>query len=145
MTSDCFQVYPIGFIKKQDSQTIITIRTAYKDALLGLDQFSHIIVCYWFHQNDTPEKRNTVQVYPRRDKSNPLSGVFATRAPLRPNLIACSTCKLLAIDKLKITVNEIDAFDKTPVIDIKPFIPSRRSLVDVKVPEWVQSKASRKK
>ncbi len=139
-TSDCFKVYHIGLIKKQADQMFITIRTEYKDALLGLNQFSHIMVYYWFHQNDTPEKRNTLQVYPRKDKSNPLSGVFATRAPLRPNLIAQSTCKLLGIDDLKLTIDKIDAFDETPVLDIKPFIPSHRSLVDVKVPAWVQSR-----
>jgi tRNA-Thr(GGU) m(6)t(6)A37 methyltransferase TsaA len=137
-TSDHFKIYPIGLIKKQDNQTIVTIRAAYKDALLGLDQFSHIIVCYWFHQNDTPEKRNTMQVYPRKDRSNPLSGVFATHAPLRPNLIAWSICKLLTVDGLKIAIDKIDAFDETPVIDIKPFTPSRRSLSDVKMPTWVQ-------
>ena len=136
-TSDHFQVYPIGLIKKQGNQTIIAIHPSYKDALLGLDQFSHIIVCYWFHKNDTPEKRNTLQVYPRKDMSNPLSGVFATHAPLRPNLIAWSICKLLAVDELKIAIDKIDAFDKTPVLDIKPFIPSRRSLADVKMPAWV--------
>jgi len=136
-TSDCFKVYPIGLIKKQDNHTIITIRAAYKDALLGLDQFSHITVCYWFHQNDTPEKRNTLQVYPRKDKSNPLSGVFATRAPLRPNLIAWSTCKLFAIDDLNIAIDKIDAFNETPVLDIKPFIPRRQSLSHIKTPAWV--------
>ena len=136
-TSDCFKLYPVGLIQKQADQTIITIRAAYKDALLGLEQFSHIMVCYWFHQNDTPEKRNTLRVYPRRNKSNPLSGVFATRAPLRPNLIAWSTCKLLAVDGLKLTIDKIDAFDATPVLDIKPFIPSRRSLAGVKTPDWL--------
>jgi len=136
-TSDHFKVYPIGLIKKQDNQTIISIRAAYKEAILGLDQFSHIIVCYWFHKNDTSEKRNTLQVYPRKDTSNPLSGVFATHAPLRPNLIASSICKLLAIDDLKIVIDKIDAFDETPVLDIKPFIPSRRSLSNVKLPAWV--------
>jgi len=130
-------------VKKQGDQTIIAIRAAYRDALLGLDQFSHVFVCYWFHKNDVPEKRDTLQVYPRGDKSNPLSGVFATRAPLRPNLIAQSTCKLLGIDDLNLTIDKIDAFDKTPVLDIKPFIPSRRSFADVKMPEWVRSEANR--
>ena len=97
--ADNFQIFPIGIIRKKAKDIFIEIHHKYKDALLGLDQFSHIIVCFWFHKNDSPEKRNTLQVHPRGEKTNPLTGVFATRSPQRPNLIALSTCKILAIDE----------------------------------------------
>jgi tRNA-Thr(GGU) m(6)t(6)A37 methyltransferase TsaA len=136
MDQDHFKVYPIGTINKTEQTTTIKIAEKYLDALLGLDQFSHMVVCYWFHQNDQPEKRAVLQVYPRKDKRNPLSGVFATHSPLRPNLIALSICEILSVKVNRIWVDKIDAFDQTPVLDIKPLIPSRH-LKDVKLPAWV--------
>ena len=133
---DHFQIYPVGFIKKQDDTVLIEIDNKYIDALLGLEQFSHINVLYWFHQNDTPENRSTLQVHPCKNKKNPLTGVFATHSPLRPNLIALSLCKVLSIDGTTIKIDEIDAFDGTPVIDIKCFFPKKLSIPDVTVPNW---------
>ncbi|RZB34232.1 MAG: hypothetical protein SRB2_03625, partial [Desulfobacteraceae bacterium Eth-SRB2] len=75
---DRFYIIPVGVIKKQDENVWIEVYEKYNEALLGLDEFSHIIVCYWFHENDTLEKRKVMQVHPRRNKKNPLTGVFAT-------------------------------------------------------------------
>ena len=103
-----------------------------------MDGFSHLIVCYWFHQNDTPEKRKVLQVHPRKNKQNPLTGVFGTHSPLRPNLIAISFCKKLAIENNTIVIDRIDAFDGSPVIDIKPYIPDDKLIsADITVPAWV--------
>jgi tRNA-Thr(GGU) m(6)t(6)A37 methyltransferase TsaA len=121
---DRFYIYPVGVIKKENENVRIEVFEEYRDALLGLDDFSHITVCYWFHENDTPEKRNTMQVHPRKDKQNPLRGVFATHSPLRPNLIALTICKILSIKDTTIFIEKIDALDGSPVIDIKCFIPS---------------------
>lgn len=76
-----FTVYPIGHVKKEDDRTTIILDKKYEPGLLGLDGFSHVYVLYWFDRNDTPEKRSILQVHPRGDAKNPLSGVFATRAP----------------------------------------------------------------
>ena len=78
---------------------------------------------YWFHENDTPEKRRTLKVHPRRNLGNPLTGVFATHSPMRPNLIAMTRCRLIAVDGLTLTVDAIDARPGSPVIDIKSFFP----------------------
>ena len=118
-----FQVFPVGVVTKTDDGTRIDIYAAYEKALLGLDGFSHITVCYWFHQNDTPEQRKTLQVHPRKNERNPLAGVFATHSPVRPNLIALSPCKILRIKGRSIFIDDIDARDGSPVIDIKPYIP----------------------
>ena len=134
---DRFDIFPVGVIQKQDENVWIEIYEKYNEALLGLDKFSHIIVCYWFHENDTPEKRNVMRVHPRNNKENPLSGVFATHSPLRPNLIAISTCKILSIEGNTIHIDKIDAFDGSPVIDIKCFIPSRALKSDIRLPDWV--------
>jgi len=134
---DRFYIFPVGIIKKENKDIRIEIDEAYRDALLGLDDFSHITVLYWFHENDTPEKRNTMQVHPRKDKQNPLRGVFATHSPLRPNLIALTICKILSIKDTTIFIEKIDALDGTPVIDIKCFIPSSELGADIRLPDWV--------
>jgi tRNA-Thr(GGU) m(6)t(6)A37 methyltransferase TsaA len=132
-----FYVFPVGVIRKEEDSVRIEIDEAYRDAFLGLDGFSHITVCYWFHENDTPEKRKTLQVHPRRNKQNPLTGVFATHSPLRPNLIGLTICKILSIKDTTIFIEDIDARDGSPVIDIKCFIPSSELGSDIKLPDWV--------
>ena len=134
--TDNFQIFPVGFIRKKDDTVLIEIDKKYNIALLGLEQFSHINVLYWFHQNDTPESRNTMQVHPCGIKTNPLTGVFATHSPHRPNLIALSLCKILSIDGTIIKIDKIDALDGSPVIDIKCFFPTNLSIPDVRVPDW---------
>jgi tRNA-Thr(GGU) m(6)t(6)A37 methyltransferase TsaA len=134
---ESYAVRPIAIIHKKDEKTWIEIYDDYTDGLLGLDGFSHIYVLYWLHDNDSPEKRRTLQVHPRKDPRNPLTGVFATHSPRRPNLIALTLCKIEAIDVNTIQIDEIDAFDGTPVIDIKCYIPESVPDEDVRVPDWV--------
>ncbi|MHC4463765.1 MAG: TrmO family methyltransferase domain-containing protein [Planctomycetota bacterium] len=79
----------------------------------------YVHVVYWFDRNDTPEKRAILQVHPRGDKNNPLTGVFATHSPFRPNLIAISKCDIISIKENMIEIKDIDAFDGSPVLDLK--------------------------
>jgi len=134
-----FKLYPVGEVKMQRGSTELRIFDRYRDALKGLDGFSHLLVLYWFDRNDTTEKRNILQVHPRGNKNNPLTGVFACRAPVRPNLIALSRCKVLSIRNEIVTVDKIDALDGSPILDIKPYIP----FIDyetkgVRVPDWLK-------
>jgi tRNA-Thr(GGU) m(6)t(6)A37 methyltransferase TsaA len=140
MQSERFQIFPIGRIKKRDKRVTIEIEPEYKNGFMGLDQNSHIIVFSWFHKSDTPQKRKTLQVHPRGNKANPLTGVFATRSPVRPNPISISACKILSIDGTVICVEDIDAFDGTPVIDIKPYVPRLDAISEVAMPEWAEEK-----
>jgi len=133
--SQSFYLNAIGTVRKTDGKAWIEIFDEYGDALLGLDGFSHVYVLYWFHQNDTPQKRQTLQVHPRKDPKNPLTGVFATHSPRRPNLIALTICKIESIAGNIIQIEEIDAHDGSPVIDIKCYIP--QSVSDGRVPDWV--------
>ncbi len=132
-----FKVWPIGKVKKSAGTTTVEIDPAYKQALVGLKDFSHIHVLYWFDKNDTPEKRAILQVHPRGNPKLPLTGVFSTRAPVRPNLIALSTCEILSINDGTIRIKSIDAFDNSPVIDIKPYLPGSELIPEAKVPDWV--------
>ena len=135
---DFFQIYPVGTIIKKNENSVIRIYDKYIRALLGLDQFSHIQVFYWFHKNDTPSKRNILRVHPRREESNPLTGVFATHSSVRPNLIAFSICRILSIEENLIKIDTIDAFDETPVIDIKAYIPPGYSKEEIITPDWAR-------
>ena len=115
-----YQVHPIGWVRKAQGRTTIEVNERYLPALLGVDQLDSIWVLYWFDRNDTPQQRAILQVHPRRNPANPLRGVFATRAPVRPNLIALSRCRVLSVTGNVIEIDDIDAFADTPVLDIKP-------------------------
>jgi tRNA-Thr(GGU) m(6)t(6)A37 methyltransferase TsaA len=132
-----FRIIAIGIIRKTDTAVSIKIYDDYRDGLLGLDGFSHIAVFYWFDQNDSAKKRRVLQVHPRKDPRNPLTGVFATHSPQRPNLIGLTVCKILSINNGSIEIEDIDAFDGTPVIDLKCYIPSSVGEKDVRLPDWV--------
>ena len=136
--NDTFQIHPIGWIGKKESGIFIEIDPKYKDALLGMEGFSHILVLYWFHENDDSENRNILQLRPRRNPENPLTGVFATHAPVRPNLIAVSTCKIESIDGTIIRIDDIDARDGSPVVDIKCYVPEKRAFTNLKMPGWIK-------
>lgn len=138
-TGTFFKLYTVGKVQKQNGITKLRIYEKYHDALRGLEDFSHAIVLYWFDRNDTPDKRSILQVHPRGNRNNPLTGVFACRAPVRPNLIALSLCKLLSIQNGIITVDKIDAFDGSPIIDIKPYIPSiDDEHTGILIPDWLK-------
>jgi len=132
-----FKVYPIGKIQKRGSVTTIEINKKYQDALLGLDGFSHVWVFWWFDRNDTLEKRGIMRVRPRGDSRNPLTGVFATRSPVRPNLIALTACRILSVKDNLIRIDKIDALPGSPIVDLKPYMPASDSVPDVEIPDWV--------
>ena len=133
---DRFTIVPVGVIEKQGEGMAVRIYDAFADGLLGLDQHSHIILTTWFDKNDVQERRQTLQVHPRGDRRNPLTGVFATRSPVRPNLLALFVCKVLSIGGNRIQIDTIEAFDGSPVIDIKPYIPRIDAIPEATGPAW---------
>ncbi|HEX5682358.1 MAG TPA: tRNA (N6-threonylcarbamoyladenosine(37)-N6)-methyltransferase TrmO [Desulfobacterales bacterium] len=135
--ADTYTIHPVGLIRKKDDTAWIEIFAEYREAMLGLEGFSHIHVFFWFHENDTAELRRTLQVHPRKDPSNPLTGVFATHSPKRPNLIGLTRCRIRGVAGNRIAIDAIDARDGSPVIDIKCFIPDAQPLSDVRLPDWV--------
>ena len=132
-----FQIFPVGIVRKTDTAVSIDIFDDFTDALLGLDGFSHVVVLFWFDQNDISEKRRVLQVHPRKDPRNPLTGVFATHSPQRPNLIGLTVCKIISIHGGSIEIEDIDALDGSPVIDLKCYIPGSVAEKDVRLPDWV--------
>jgi len=132
-----FTVQPIGSVQKAEEKTVIVLDKKHEPGLLGLEGYSHIYVFWWFSKNDTAKKRSVLQVHPMGNRENPVTGVFATRSPMRPNLIAMTLCKVISVKKNVVEVEKIDAFDGTPVLDIKPFIPGYDSTPDAKLPDWL--------
>ncbi|NNG01235.1 MAG: tRNA (N6-threonylcarbamoyladenosine(37)-N6)-methyltransferase TrmO [Desulfobacteraceae bacterium] len=95
----------------------IEIEPEYVEGLKDLEGFSHIILLYFFHQTKTTR----LTVTPFLDTQ--MRGVFATRAPSRPNPIGLSIVQLSKIEENVLTIKNIDVMDGTPLIDIKPYVP----------------------
>ena len=113
----------------------IVIAPRYIRALDGIEAFSHIVVLFWLHEIKNKE-RVILRVHPRRDPLIPLTGVFATRSPVRPNPIGMTTVKLIKKEGNIITVTGLDAIDGTPVLDIKPYIPENFPQSEITVAGW---------
>ena len=136
--SDDLRLQPIGHVESDDDGFTIVIDEPYRDALIGLDGFSHLNVLWWFHLFDAPEYRAVlVAEKPYRDASDRL-GIFATRSPVRPNPLALSPVPVLSLDvhEGRIAIAYIDAEPGTPVLDIKPYHPAVDRIREVGVPEW---------
>ncbi len=133
-----FTMRTIGTVHKANGRTTLVLKKDVQPALKGLSGFSHVWVLWWFNQNDTPEKRSTLQVHPRGNRNNPLTGVFACRSPARPNLIAMSLCRVLSVKNNVVEIDKIDAFTDTPILDLKPYIPQNDS-VKALVPKWIRN------
>lgn len=131
-------LHPIGVVKKQGKKIFLDILPQYAPALDGLAGFTHVWVFYWFHGHDNPEDRGSLKVHPRRNPKNPLTGVFATRAPVRPNLIGLSVCRILKLEGNTVEVADLDALDDSPILDLKPYIPQGDALPDAGTPDWIK-------
>jgi tRNA (adenine37-N6)-methyltransferase len=96
--------------------------SGFEHALEDLASFRFIWVLFWFHKNQTFRPK----VQPPRSQRR--RGVFATRAPYRPNPIGMSAVELLGIEKLTLRVQNLDILDGTPILDLKPYIPYTDSI-----------------
>jgi tRNA-Thr(GGU) m(6)t(6)A37 methyltransferase TsaA len=140
--SDIF-LKPIGFVetealgnefRKKDNVSKIILNKNLEKALDGVKSFSHLFILYWLHK--TPEKTNDhLKTHPRGRKDMPLLGIFATRTPHRPNPIGLTLVELLKVNGHILTVRGLDAFDGSPILDIKPYdkwdVPK-----NARMPEW---------
>ena len=103
----------------------------YAGGLKDLDGFSHVILLYHFHLSRQP----SLEVKPYMDEQR--HGVFATRAPSRPNPIGISVVRLFKIEGNVLHVRNIDIVDKTPLLDIKPYVPDF-DVRDVEKTGWLE-------
>lgn len=121
-------------VKDKTRISQIVIRNELAEALDGIDDFSHLFVLFWLHEIPAKQQK-TLKVHPRGRRDLPLLGVFATRSMLRPNPIGLTLVELVKVEGNVLTVRGLDAFDGTPVLDIKPFDPWDTAK-DARVPRW---------
>ena len=126
----------IGVVKSSDELSRVSIFPQFCVGLQGLNNFSHIIILYWIHLRDNEKERSTLRVVPRRHPGASRVGVFASRSPSRPNPIGLCVVELVKIEDCTLFVKGLDAFEGSPIIDIKPYIPRADSIPEVRVPEW---------
>ena len=97
----------------------LEVRSAFAQGLEGIEVGDDILVITWFHKGH----RNILNVHPRGDKNRPLTGVFSTRSPDRPNPLGLHRVTVHEISGSRLRVGPIEAIDGTPVVDIKPALP----------------------
>ena len=122
----------------QNDISTIQIHEEFCPGLLKIENFSHLIILYWFHERDNKKHRSTLQVYPRRHQVETLTGVFACRSPSRPNPIGYTIVELLFVEKRNIQIRGLDAHLNSPIIDIKPYHPRSDSIPDAETPKWTE-------
>lgn len=119
-----------------DKEAIIHLSEKYCPGLLGVEEYSHLIILYWLHERDDEEHRGTLQVYPRRHGETTLRGVYACRSPSRPNPIGLTVVELISIDNCNLRVKGLDALTGSPVIDIKPYSTRSDCYPEARTPHW---------
>ena len=127
-----FRINPIGFVRSdlkrhEDAprqgregapNALIEVLPIYRKALRRMQAGDEIIIISWLHH----ARRNIMEVHPRGESSRPLTGVFSTRSPDRPNPLGLHRVKVLKMTPDTLQVGPIEAIDGTPVIDVKPVL-----------------------
>ena len=135
MSGDSFVVRPVGFVespltdrstapKQADEgapQAWLAFEPDVRDALRDLRVGAEIIVLTWFDRAE----REVLLVHPRGDPARPETGVFSTRSPDRPNPIGLHRVRVAAIDGARVQVDNLEALDRTPILDVKPVLGGR--------------------
>ena len=118
------------------AESILDILPRWADGLDGLEGFSHLVVLFWL---DRAARRRTAGASqrPEDDPNAPPVGFFATRTPRRPNPIGIACPRLLRREGNRLVVSGIDAWDGTPILDIKGYYPRDELRRDAKVPDWL--------
>jgi tRNA-Thr(GGU) m(6)t(6)A37 methyltransferase TsaA len=120
----------------EELESRIVLDSQWAEGLQGLEEFSHLVVIFWL---DRPSETEVpLQVHPEAREDMPLVGLFASRTPLRPNPLGVTTVELLHVQGNELTVRGLDAFDGTPVLDIKPYLIRGDLKPQASVPGWLR-------
>ena len=137
---------PIGFVHNdyppgqkpptwQGTSSRIELDPKWTQALSGLAGFSHIIVLCYLHPSQDQESPALIR--PQRRPEMPLVGFFGTRTPVRPNAISVTTVPLVKREGSTLHVHNLDVYDCTPVLDIKPYMIRGDCHPEATEPEWI--------
>lgn len=139
---------PIGYVRNgvRDAslerwgqvQSEIHVEPQYAGGLRGLEEFSHVVVIFYLHESAPFDVDRELLRRPRRMEHLPPVGVFAQRTKQRPNPIGATAVRLRSVSGNVLTVDALDAFDGTPVLDLKPYMPLFDRVENVRVPAWVE-------
>ncbi len=120
-------------ISRREIVAEIVVREDLAPALAGIEEWSHLFVVFWMDQG--AEKPDRLTTHPRHRADLPEVGVFSARGSERPNPIGVAVVELLKRDKNVLTVKALDAYDGTPVLDIKPY-DDYDAITGLRLPEW---------
>jgi tRNA-Thr(GGU) m(6)t(6)A37 methyltransferase TsaA len=128
---------PIGRIARDATGVRLEVDAPFRPALLGLAHFSHVIALWWPDQLD-PDWLAMLQSEPPYAPGH-VMGVFATRAPYRPNPVALTVCPILEVDEAAgiVRVADIDALDGSPLFDLKAYVPVCDRVRAARIPAWL--------
>lgn len=122
-------IKPIGYVRKGK----IAINNRWLKGLTGIDGFSHVMVFFWLHKSHKPD----LLLHSRSIENLPEIGFLATRTPHRPNPIGFTVVKLLKRRGGQLWIEGLDAWDGTPILDLKPYT-KRDSVGKFRIPNWVK-------
>lgn len=133
-----FVVKPIEVICVDSDGYRLEVAPEYREAFTGLDDFSYIDILWWFSDCDNPADRSSLTEEKPYKKGPQTLGTFTIRSPQRPNPIAlsCSYITYVDVQNGVIGLAYIDAYDQSPLLDIKPYTPSLDRVEQPNVPEW---------
>jgi tRNA-Thr(GGU) m(6)t(6)A37 methyltransferase TsaA len=123
---------------KSEEISQIEVLKKFEEGLKDIEGFSHIVVIYWFH------KSKGYHMLVKTPWDDILHGLFATRSPHRPCPIGLTVVELITREENILIVKGLDAIDGTPVLDIKPYVPSINQRSFIK-PGWLEGKLGREK
>ena len=132
MTEDRYEIWPVGWIEStlEDlgaappqgdegaPDAWVVLRPELQPAMRDLKVGDQVMVLTWLHRGD----RTVLEVHPRGDLERPLTGVFSTRSPDRPNPVGLHEVEVLGVDGTRLRVRSLEPLDGTPVVDIKPVL-----------------------
>lgn len=141
-----FEIEPIGYVRANrkvaeddfwgNTRSVIQLVDSLgPEALEGLQDFSHVEVIFVFDKVDS-SKIVTGARHPRNNQSWPRIGIFAQRGKNRPNRLGSTICRVASVDGRTLVVDELDAIDGTPVVDLKPIMAEFLPRTSVSQPAW---------
>ncbi len=144
---DAITLVPIGRVVSDERdaargdwsrvRSSIRLDEKHAEALLGLADYSHVIVVGWLHEI-SEALRERRQAYPGGDERYPLQGALALRGGARPNPVSVTVCTLRSIEGATLLLEGLDLIDGTPVLDVKPYLAPYDSAPKASIPRWAR-------